>query len=348
LDRPESGSEPVCHTWGAFSGNDTIALEGNYVAAEHQGMTRIWDWKRKLFSAYRWDLSLSLHPHDHIEDGNERIDITIRPPYVYLIHSRLRLFAAFRIPVMQDLDVFADLPHWHTLDDDEHPVVPFVRPEIVLDLTAPYSIYNTLELACPEGERFAYEEMRLSNITGVQFINPWSLQMDTPSENAIPFFITVSNSNGSRAYLMRYDVSQSWRGRDVNRPLLKQIIETSSPSLDIVSPTVVTDDFGSFWGTEGGLLYAVDSRTPEIDKNESVYSMDSMDDLESILPDPLPARMIVHEGSAHSMRHRVGYDVISGRKFKVLRSQIVISDFVPRAQLSFNPPLSSDILVDEA
>lgn len=74
LDGPDANSKPVCKTWGAFAGNDTIALEGDYVAAEHQGTTRVWDWKRNLYSAYQWDLSL--HPNDH-DDGEERVSLII-------------------------------------------------------------------------------------------------------------------------------------------------------------------------------------------------------------------------------------------------------------------------------
>jgi hypothetical protein len=68
LDGPDARSEPICKTWGAFTGNDTIALEGQYVAAEHQGTTRVWDWKRNLFSAYHWDLSL--HPQDQGDEAD--------------------------------------------------------------------------------------------------------------------------------------------------------------------------------------------------------------------------------------------------------------------------------------
>jgi len=345
LDGPNGGSEPICHTWGAFTGNDTIALEGNYVAAEHQGTTRIWDWKRKLFSAYQWDLSLSNHPNDPIEEG-ERIDITIRPPYVYLIHNRLRIFAAFRIPPMQYLDVFADTTDWP--EDGNLPPVDFIRPEIVLDLTSSYTLYHALEVIRPHGERVPYEHMRLSNITGVQFINPWSLQVDNSPENPIPFFITVSNSDGSHACLMRYDVTQSPRGGYVNRPLLKQIIDIAGgPSLDIVSPTLVTDDFGTFWGTERGLLYAVDSPYQLNSEEMQAAPVESMCDLDTILPQPVMSRIVVHESSQQTMRHRVGFDMVSGRKFKVVRSQITISDYLPHAQ-SPHTPSSSGMRVDES
>jgi hypothetical protein len=302
---------------------------------------------------------LSLHPHDHIIQGERvrfaiislprpyaaQIDITLRPPYVYLIHSRLRVFAAFRIPAMQEVDVFAEHADWHTPEDGTQSV-DFIRPEIILDLTTPYTIYHDLESSRPDGERFPYEDMRLTNITGVQFINPWSLQTDGSRDNATSFFITVSNSDESRAYLVRYEVTQSPQDGYVNRPVLKQIIQAKSPQLDIVSPTLVTDDFGTIWGTERGLLYAMDSADPSNDGPRINISLRGVNVPEPMLPRPMASKMIVYESSAHTMRHRVGFDAISGRKFKVLRTKIVISDYTPFSQ-AYPRPSSPDMRVDE-
>jgi hypothetical protein len=87
LSGPEPLPTPVCKTWGAFSGNDTIALEGQYVAAEHQGTTRIWNWKKGLYSAYKWDLSL--HPYDH-DDDVERVSLVNSPYHRSIIVIRHR------------------------------------------------------------------------------------------------------------------------------------------------------------------------------------------------------------------------------------------------------------------
>ena len=255
---------------------------------------------------------------------------------MYVVHSRLRLFAAFRIPEMQELDIFRRYPEY-----EADPDVDIIRPEIIVDLTVPNAIYKSLESVLPEDQRRSYDEVRLSNITGVQFINPWTLQDDKASESMIPFFVTATNSDETQACLMRYDVTHSAYGSYVNRPILKQVTLTKSPSLEIASPTIIVDDYGTVWGTEGGLLYVIDinrlptvsgSRSGAVELSQSSINSASHQQRVWTQPTSDSSQIIVHEDLAHTMRHRVGFDYISGRKFKVLRTDITISDYVPRAQ----------------
>jgi hypothetical protein len=225
---------------------------------------------------------------------------------------------------MQELDVFADHQTSQTSFEGMHPEVEFIRPELVVDITAPFPIYHTLEEVRPKESRFSYEDLRLSNITGVQFINPWSIQDEGLFENTIPFFVTVSNSNGSRACLMRYNVTHYANGTYVNRPILEQVTITSSPQLEIVSPTLIIDDFGTIWGTEGGLIYVTDLSRGTTGTSGQ-YSSDTF---HPVLLAPINfSRIIIHEESANTMRHRVGFDPISGRKFKVFRTAITVDDY---------------------
>jgi hypothetical protein len=237
---------------------------------------------------------------------------------------------------MHELDVFTEHAYRGAFGNGAQQEIDCIRPELVVDLTCSRSIYNVLEVGRPEELRFSYEDIRLSNITGVQFINPWSLQQDDLAENTIPFFVTITSSDNSRACLLRYDVTQFGFGSYVNRPVLKQAVQTQGHQLEIVSPTIITDDYGTIWGTESGLLYVLDTIPRESTGERCpIFSR-------SAIPDPgqmrssrdVASRIIVNETFAHTMRHRVGFDTISGRTFKVLRSTIVISDYVTHAQAS--------------
>lgn len=210
------------------------------------------------------------------------------------------------------------------------PHVELIRPEMVVDLTVSWPIYNMLESNCRDPAGTPYEDLSLTNIQGVQFINPWNLQYDNDSsESVIPFFLTVTDSNESAACFLRYDVRQSREmGGQVHRPILKQLITLPTDStFDIVSPTVLGDDCGSMWGTEEGLLYAPDvSQDPVMNFRGPVkYRGLTGEEVEKRFV--VPSRMIVRDNSGIMMRHRVGFDAISGKKFKVLRNTIVISEY---------------------
>lgn len=223
-----------------------------------------------------------------------QVDISIHPPYIFLLHSELRIFAAFKIPTLTSTDPI--------LTEE----VPFIRPHLI----------------CP---------LSLPTIFAVQFINPWTYASDSSvslsssgiTQTSISFYLTVVERITRRLQFLRYDVcvwSHPLTGAHVQVPTLRQRISLDTrDNHDLISPSVVSDELSTFWGTSTGIVYVPD-------RVESLNSS-SFGGIEYQVAAVMSQRISQSGDNGPITKPRIAIDAISGKRLVIQGDALIVEEF---------------------
>lgn len=149
----------------------------------------------------------------------------------------------------------------------------------------------------------------------------------------LPFFLMVpgpditSNPEFHQYGVITEDLPHV--GTFVHRPLWMQRICSSMQSLshEILSPSVLADDLGTFWNNDRGLLYFPDftSYTRDLQRQSQ---RDGYGYRTNKRNDKVEAVVVTHQDRTDWLnfaRHRIGMDGISGLSATVRRRKIVLT-----------------------
>lgn len=212
---------------------------------------------------------------------------------MFILHSGLRIFAAFKIPPLSATDPITTRE------------IPTLRPHLI----------------CP----FA-----LPTIFAVQFINPWTHIEDCSSslassgikQTSLSFYLTVLDRLTRKPQFLRYDLciwTHCITGVHVHPPILRQRISLEDrENHDLISPSIVMDELDTFWGTSEGIVYVPDEADPL-----SLSYVGGVDQEVTIVN----SRRISFNGDdGPILKPRISIDAISGRRLVIQGDELIMEE----------------------